>query len=53
MISYSLLKKKISSNLKNFFDGNENESSYHPSVNANVNGNANDEEQNLDENGQV
>ena len=53
MISYSLLKKKISSNLKNFFDGNENESSYHPSVNANVNANANDEEQNMDENGQV
>jgi len=48
MISFSLLKKKISSNLKNFFDGTENESSYHPSVNAN-----NEEEQNADENGQV
>ena len=49
MISFSLLKKKISSNLKNFFDGTENESSYHPSNNNN----ANDEEQNVEENGQV
>ena len=53
MISYSLLKKKISSNLKNFFDGSENESSYHPSVNANNNANIIDEEQNLEENGQA
>ena len=49
MISYSLLKKKISSNLKNFFDGNESESSYHHSYNNAIN----EEEQNLDENGQV
>ena len=48
MISFSLIKKKISSNLKNFFDGTENESSSHPSVNAN-----NEEEQKADENGQV
>ena len=51
MISFSLLKKKISSNLKNFFDGTENESSYHPSMNNNLN--PNDEEQNFEENGQV
>ena len=49
MISYSLLKKKISSNLKNFFDGNESESSYRHSYNNAIN----EEEQNLDENGQV
>ena len=52
MISFSLLKKKISSNLKNFFDGKENESSYHNSNNVNVN-DEEAEQQNFDENGQV
>ena len=52
MISFSLLKKKISSNLKNFFDGKENESSYHNSNNINVNEDE-AEQQNFDENGQV
>ena len=51
MISFSLLKKKISSNLKNFFDGTESDISYHTSVNANIN--SNEEEQNMEENGQV
>ena len=48
MISYSLIKKKISSNLKNFFDGNDNETSYRPSANDNE-----EEQQNIEENGQI
>ena len=35
MISYSLIKKKISSNLKNFFDGNMNNSSSSFGLNSN------------------
>ena len=48
MISYSLIKKKISSNLKNFFDGNDNETSYRPSANDNE-----EEQQNIEENCQI
>ena len=56
MISFSLVKKKISSNLKDFFDNSNNneESSYHPSVNNNNNVIEEEEEQNNNEdNGQV
>ena len=56
MISFSLVKKKISSNLKDFFDNNNNneESSYHPSVNNNDNNTNYEEEQNnMEDNGQV
>ena len=56
MISFSLVKKKISSNLKDFFDNSNNneESSYHPSVNNNNNVIEEEEEQNnIEDNGQV
>ena len=56
MISFSLVKKKISSNLKDFFDNSNNneESSYHPSVNNNNNVIEEEEEQNNNEdNGQA
>jgi hypothetical protein len=56
MISFSLVKKKISSNLKDFFDNNNTneESSYHPSVNNNDNNTNYEEEQNnMEDNGQV
>ena len=36
MISYSLIKKKITSNLKNFFDGNMNNSSASLGLNSNI-----------------
>ena len=57
MISFSLLKKKISSNLKDFFDNSNNneESSYHPSVNNNNNNVIEEEEEqnNNEDNGQA
>ena len=48
MISYSLIKKKISSNLKNFFDGIANEN-----TSASFGVNSNGESKDINNNKQV
>ena len=54
MISFSLVKKKISSNLKDFFDNSNNEeSSYHPSVNNNIIEEEEEQNNNNEDNGQI